>query len=102
MAESQAAAAKLLGAQRCWFGVNGASGLLQVALLGLCPPGSRVLLPRNLHRSLLHGCVLAQLRPVLFDLPFDPATGLWLPPDAAHLERVLQAAGELAGGTGKR
>ncbi|MCP9915890.1 aminotransferase class I/II-fold pyridoxal phosphate-dependent enzyme [Cyanobium sp. ATX 6F1] len=98
VAESQAAAAKLLGAQRCWFGVNGASGLLQVALLGLCPPGSRVLLPRNLHRSLLHGCVLAQLRPVLFDLPFDPATGLWLPPDAAHLERVLQAAGELAGG----
>ncbi len=96
VAESQAAAAKLLGAERCWFGVNGASGLLQAALLGLGPPGSRVLLPRNLHRSLLHGCVLGQLSPVLFDLPFDPATGLWRPPDAAHLERVLQAAGELA------
>ena len=30
VAEAQAAAANLLGAQRCWFGVNGASGLLQV------------------------------------------------------------------------
>jgi lysine decarboxylase len=96
VAEAQAACAALLGAERCWFGVNGASGLLQAALLGLAPPGSRVLLPRNLHRSLLHGCVLGQLRPVLFNLPFDPASGLWQPPDAAWLQRVLAAA--LAGG----
>ena len=92
VAEAQDAAAARLGAQRCWFGVNGASGLLQAALLGLAAPGERVLLPRNLHRSLLHACVLGQLRPVLFDLPFDSATGLWLPPRAADLERHLEAA----------
>jgi lysine decarboxylase len=92
VAEAQARCADLLGAERCWFGVNGASGLLQAALLALAPPGARVLLPRNLHRSLLHGCVLAQLEPLLYSLPFDPLSGLWLPPDTAHLERVLQAA----------
>ncbi|MCP9928497.1 aminotransferase class I/II-fold pyridoxal phosphate-dependent enzyme [Cyanobium sp. CH-040] len=92
VADAQRACAELLGAERCWFGVNGASGLLQAALLALAPPGSRVLLPRNLHRSLLHGCVLGQLRPVLFNLPFDPASGLWRPPDAPWLERVLAAA----------
>ena len=99
VAEAQAAAADLLGAQRCWFGVNGASGLLQVGLLALAQPGERVLLPRNLHRSLLHGCLLGQLRPVLFDLPFDPATGLWLPPTPASFEKHLRealAAGPLA------
>ena len=99
VAEAQAAAAALLGAQRCWFGVNGASGLLQSALLALTKPGQRVLLPRNLHRSLLHGCLLGRLRPVLFDLPFDAATGLWLPPTpsllAAALDQAL-AAGPLA------
>jgi len=92
VAESQARSAALLGAERAWYGVNGASGLLQVALLALAPPGSRVLLPRNLHRSLLHGCVLGQIEPLLYALPFDPGTGLWLPPDPAHLERVLAAA----------
>ncbi|MEX1317943.1 MAG: aminotransferase class I/II-fold pyridoxal phosphate-dependent enzyme [Synechococcaceae cyanobacterium] len=92
VAEAQRACAALLGAERCWFGVNGASGLLQAALLALAPPGSRVLLPRNLHRSLLHGCVLGRLQPVLFSLPFDPASGLWQPPDAAWLERVLATA----------
>ena len=90
--EAQRRCAERLGAERCWFGVNGASGLLQAALLAMAPPGARVLLPRNLHRSLLHGCLLGDLRPVLFDLPFDPATGLWLPPSPVHLERVLAAA----------
>jgi len=40
--------------------------------------------------------VLGQLRPVLFDLPFDAATGLWMPPTAETLARHLDAA--LAGG----
>ena len=96
VARAQEEAARLSGAEYAWFGVNGASGLLQAALLALAPPGSRVLLPRNLHRSLLHGCVLGRVRPVLFDLPFDPATGLWLPPTPDGLERVLQQAGALA------
>lgn len=97
MAEAQGRAADLLGAERCWFGVNGASGLLQAALLALCPPGSRVLLPRNLHRSLLHGCVLGGIEPLLYDLPSDPLTGLWQPPQPRRLEQVLAAAAALPG-----
>ncbi|QNI71178.1 aminotransferase class I/II-fold pyridoxal phosphate-dependent enzyme [Cyanobium sp. NS01] len=92
VAEEQRQCAALLGAEHCWFGVNGASGLLQVALLAVAAPGSRVLLPRNLHRSLLHACVLGQLEPVLYSLPFDPATGLWLPPTPQLLEQALAAA----------
>ena len=92
MAAAQRRCARHLGAEGVWFGVNGATGLLQAGLLALAPPGSRVLLPRNLHRSLLHACVLGQLRPLLFNLPFDPATGLWLPPSPTHLAQVLDAA----------
>jgi len=92
VAAAQHRCAALLGADRCWFGVNGASGLLQAALLAIAAPGQRVLLPRNLHRSLLHGCLLGQLRPVLYELPFDPATGLWLPPTAAQLSELITEA----------
>ena len=92
VAEAQRRCAALLGARRCWFGVNGASGLLQAALLALAPPGARVLLPRNLHRSLLHGCLLGGIEPLLYALPFDPVTGLWQPPSPDHLARVLREA----------
>jgi len=99
VAASQQLAAQRLGAEHGWFGVNGASGLLQAALLAIAPPGSRVLLPRNLHRSLLHACVLGQLQPLLYGLPFDPASGLWQPPTAAQLTQVIATArtsGEVA------
>ncbi|MEB3316598.1 MAG: aminotransferase class I/II-fold pyridoxal phosphate-dependent enzyme [Cyanobacteriota bacterium] len=92
VAEAQRRCAALLGARGCWFGVNGASGLLQAALLAMAPPGARVLLPRNHHRSLLHGCLLGGLEPLLYALPFDPASGLWHPLPLDQLARVLRAA----------
>ena len=90
--QAQRQAAALLGADQLWFGVNGASGLLQAAVLALCPPGSRLLLPRNLHRCLLHACVLAGVRPVLFSPPYDEQWGLWLPPTPQRLRQVLRLA----------
>lgn len=92
VAEAQRHCAALLGADTCWFGVNGASGLLQAALLAMAPPGSRVLLPRNLHRSLLHACVLGGMEPLFYAPPFDPRTGLWLPLPPALLATILSTA----------
>ena len=53
IADSQRSAAAAMGVARCWYGVNGATGLLQAALLAMVRPGERVLLPRNVHRSLI-------------------------------------------------
>ena len=92
VAEAQRRCAALLGAETCWFGVNGASGLLQAALLAMAPPGSRVLLPRNLHRSLLHACVLGSLDPLFYTPPFEPTTGLWQPLPPALLAAILATA----------
>ena len=43
VAASQARLAAALDVDRCWFGVNGATGLLQAALLGIAQPGEAVL-----------------------------------------------------------
>ncbi len=91
IAESQRTAAAQMGVARCWYGVNGATGLLQAALLAMVRPGERVLLPRNVHRSLIQACILGDLRPVLFDLPFQSDRGQPAPVDAAWIERVLKA-----------
>ena len=70
VADAQARLASLLGVSGCWFGVNGATGLLQAALTALAGPGQAVLLPRNAHRSLIAGCVLGGIRPVFLPVPF--------------------------------
>ena len=90
VAESQSLVAEALGVDFSWYGVNGASGLLQAALLAVAGPGSRVLLPRHHHRSLLHGAVLAGFNPLLYSVPFDGLTGLWQPLPPHQLDRILQ------------
>ena len=93
VAESQALIAQAQGVDFSWYGVNGASGLLQAAVLALAGPSARVLLPRHHHRSLLHAAVLAGFNPLLYSVPFDASAGLWQPLPPQQLEQLLQQAG---------
>ena len=54
IAEEQRNAANAMGVKKAWYGVNGATGLLQAALLAIAKPGSKVLMPRNVHKSLIY------------------------------------------------
>ncbi len=86
---SQNISASDFGADRGWYGVNGATGLLQAALLAMAKPGKYILMPRNIHRSLIYGCVLGGLKPVFFDLPFLSDRGHHLPPDEIWMDNVM-------------
>ena len=90
IARSQEIAADEAGVFKAWYGVNGATGLLQAALLAIARPGQAVLMPRNVHCSLIHACILGDLRPVLFDLPFLPEAGHFLPPDRDCFQNIFE------------
>ena len=90
VAESQQRAADSMNAERAWYGVNGATGLLQAALLAITRPGEAVLMPRNVHRSLVQACALGGIIPVLFDLPFLEDRGHSGVPNRDLLEQVIQ------------
>ena len=92
VADSQRESAATMGVDRAWYGVNGATGLLQAALLALVSPGQAVLMPRNVHRSLIQACVLGDITPVLFDVPFLADRGQAAPPDRGWLDAVVQSA----------
>ena len=89
VATSQKDSAMAMGVDRCWYGVNGATGLLQAGLLAMCKPKQFVLLPRNSHRSLIQACALGDLNPVLYDLPFSCSRGHYLPPDEQWLKEII-------------
>ena len=87
--ESQRESAAVMGADHCWYGVNGATGLLQAALLAIAQPGDAVLMPRNVHRSLIQACVLGGIKPLLYNIPYLTKQGHSAPPNQAWIKKVL-------------
>ncbi|MEI4270572.1 aminotransferase class V-fold PLP-dependent enzyme [Klenkia sp. LSe6-5] len=92
LADAEARAAALWGADVCRFSTGGATHANQAVALALGRPGDRVVVSRTLHRSLLLGLVLAGLVPVWVRPDVDPATGLPLGVPPAAVARALAAA----------
>ena len=87
--DSQDYFAKKFAVKACWFGVNGASGLLQSAILAMANPGEHILLPRNIHISVIKICIVANIIPIFFDLEFSEISGHYLPIKKEWLKKIL-------------
>jgi arginine/lysine/ornithine decarboxylase len=87
--QSQRDSASAMNADHCWYGVNGATGLLQAALLAVAQPGEAVLMPRNVHKSLIQACVLGDIKPLLYNVPYQTKQGHSAPPNHAWIQKVL-------------
>ena len=81
--------AKKFDVNSCWFGVNGASGLLQSSILSMANQGEHILLPRNIHISVIKICLVANIIPIFFDLEFSEITGQYLPIKKEWLKKIL-------------
>lgn len=74
--EAQDLAAALYGADAAFFAVNGTTGAIHAMFVAALSPGDTVLVPRNVHRSVFGGLVLADARPVYIEPIVDEALGL--------------------------
>lgn len=71
--EAQELAARLWGADRTYFLVNGSTAGVLAMLLAACAPHETVLIPRNAHLSVYHALILSGAKPVF--LPVDACAG---------------------------
>ena len=94
ISESQNSSAYEVGVDRCWYGVNGATGLLQSSLIALARTGQAVLMPRNIHKSCIQACLFGGLVPLLFDVPYFTDRGHASVFDRKWLQRVFKKAEE--------
>ena len=62
--ESQRLAAKLFSAEETFFLVNGSTVGNLALILTACSPGDLILVQRNIHKSIIHGLMLAGARAV--------------------------------------
>ncbi|MBD2326153.1 aminotransferase class I/II-fold pyridoxal phosphate-dependent enzyme [Alkalinema sp. FACHB-956] len=74
--QAQALAAEAFGADRTYFLANGSTAGLLAAILATCRPGDKVILPRNVHRSVISGLILAGAVPVFVLPDYDSAVDI--------------------------
>ena len=77
--DAQISISKKINTKKCFFGVNGASGLIQSGIISMANPGEYILMPRNVHISVIKACALQNIIPIFFDLEFSKETGHYIP-----------------------
>ena len=93
--ETEELAARLYGADRCFLGVNGTTGVIHGMLLGALRPGEKILVPRNSHRSVLGGLILGGLDPVYVQPAYDPQWRLTLQMSPEQVAQALDKDPEI-------
>lgn len=89
LAQSELLAAEVWWADWARFSVGGSTHGNQALALAIGQPGDTVIVGRTLHRSMLLGLVLADLRPVWVYPDIDASTGLPLGYTAASIDAAL-------------
>ncbi|MGE5494259.1 MAG: aminotransferase class I/II-fold pyridoxal phosphate-dependent enzyme [Burkholderiales bacterium] len=62
--EAQQLFAEAFGARQAYFLVNGTTSGVQAMILAACEPGSEIIVPRNMHKSVINGIILSGAIPV--------------------------------------
>lgn len=76
IAEAQRIAAEAFGADHTFFSVQGTSGAIITMVMSVVGSGDKILVPRNSHKSVLTGVVLAGALPVFMTPEMDPRLGI--------------------------
>lgn len=90
---TEARAEKLFGSGRTYFLVNGATSGIQAALIAtkMTLGGNSLVLPRNVHKSLVSAMAMSGLEPVFVWPDYDPSLGGYLPLTWKRLNEALDA-----------
>lgn len=90
IAAAQELAAAAFGAEQTWFLANGSTCGIEAALLAVCAPGEKIIVPRNAHQSVISGLILAGAVPVFVMPDYDPDWDLVHGVSAAAVAAALE------------
>lgn len=74
--EAQQLAADAFGADYTYFSVQGTSGAIMTMILTVCSPGDKIIVPRNVHKSIMSAIIFAGARPVFISPARDENLGI--------------------------
>jgi len=74
--EAQRLAADAFGADATYFSVQGTSSAIMAMILSVCGHGDKIIVPRNVHKSILSAIIFAGARPVFLSPVRDTNLGI--------------------------
>ncbi|MDR1209577.1 MAG: aminotransferase class I/II-fold pyridoxal phosphate-dependent enzyme [Clostridiales bacterium] len=89
--DAAALAAEAFGAAEAFFMVGGTTSSVQAMILASVGEGDKIILPRNVHRSVINALVLCGAEPVYVNPGVSPRLGIALGMDYRDVEKAADA-----------
>lgn len=87
--EAEQLAAEAFGAAHALLMVNGTTGSVQSMILSVCKRGDEIILPRNVHRSVINALVLCGAVPVYVNPEVDQHLGISLGMKREQVQKAI-------------
>ena len=88
--EAEELAAEAFGAAHAFFMVGGTTSSVQGMVLSVCKSGDEIILPRNVHKSVINALVLCGAVPVYVNPEVDNRLGISLGMQVSEVEKAIQ------------
>ena len=88
--EAEQLAAEAFGAAHAFLMVGGTTSAVQSMLLAVCKRGDKIILPRNVHRSVINAMVLCGAVPVYVNPDVDQKLGIALGMKVSQVEEAIK------------
>ena len=87
--EAEELAAEAFRADHAFFMVGGTTSSVQSMVLSVCKAGDKIILPRNVHKSVINALVLCGATPVYVNPEVDKKLGISLGMKVSEVERAI-------------
>ena len=88
--EAEELAAEAFRAAHAFFMVGGTTSSVQSMVLSCCKAGDKIILPRNVHKSVINALVLCGAIPVYVNPEVDNKLGISLGMQVAEVEKAIK------------
>ncbi len=88
--EAEELAADAFGAAHAFFMVGGTTSAVQSMVLAACKKGDKIILPRNVHRSVINALILCGALPVYVNPATDQRLGIALGMPLGEVEKAIR------------
>lgn len=89
--EAQELAAEAFGADHTFFSVQGTSGAIMTMIMAVCGPGDKIIVPRNVHKSIMSAIIFSGATPIFIHPEIDPKLGISHGITSDSVQKALEA-----------